>query len=91
MFYKNEELCIVLSPEGTRHLVTQWEKGFYYISKRTNVPIIAGYIDYIKKEIGVKGVIQETKNIKTVMQEINRYYQNAGAKHPENFSLDITY
>ena len=91
MFYNNEELCIVLSPEGTRHLVTQWEKGFYYISKRTNIPIIAGYIDYTKKEIGVKGVIQETKNIKTVMQETNGYYQNVRAKHPENFSLDITY
>ena len=24
-------------------------------------------------------------------EEINMYYQNAGAKHPENFSLDIAY
>ncbi|MCK4678162.1 MAG: 1-acyl-sn-glycerol-3-phosphate acyltransferase [Bacteroidales bacterium] len=85
----NEELCIALSPEGTRYLKTQWEKGFYYISKRTNVPIIAGYIDYTKKEIGIKGVIHETDNIKTVMQEINECYQNVGAKHPEKFSLDI--
>ncbi len=85
----NEELCIALSPEGTRYLKTHWEKGFYYISKRTNVPIIAGYIDYTKKEIGIKGVIHETDNIKTVMQEVNGYYQNVGAKHPGNFSLDI--
>ncbi len=89
LFYNNEELCIVLSPEGTRHKVTRWKKGFYYISKRTNVPIIVGYIDYTKKEIGIKGVIQETENIKKVMQEINGLYQYVGAKHPEKFSLDI--
>jgi len=89
IYNSNKEIHIVLSPEGTRMKNTKWKKGFYYISKRTNTPIIVGYIDYTKKEIGIKGVIQETENIKSVMQEINGYYQNVGAKHPENFSLDI--
>ena len=89
IFNSNKEFHIVLSPEGTRKKVTKWKKGFYYISKRTNVPIIAGYIDYSKKEIGIKGVIHETENIKSVIREINGYYQNVGAKHPERFSLNI--
>lgn len=84
----NKEIHIVLSPEGTRRKNTKWKKGFYYISKRSNVPIITGYIDYAKKEIGIKGVIHKTDNIHSVMQEINGYYKNVGAKHPANFALD---
>jgi len=65
------------------------EKRILSYSKKSKLPIIVSYIDYTKKEIGVKGVIHETENIKTVMQEINGYYKNVGAKHPEIFSLDI--
>jgi hypothetical protein len=84
---------IVMKPLGSIPVERKGKRNnlifFYYISKRTNVPIIVGYIDYTKKEIGIKGVIQETENIKKVMQEINGLYQYVGAKHPEKFSLDI--
>ncbi len=91
LFYNNEELCIVLSPEGTRHKVTRWEKGFYYISKRTNVPIIVGYIDYTKKEIGIKGVIKNISDMNNTMNVISKMYKNVNAKYPENFILDKRY
>ncbi|MCD4693630.1 MAG: 1-acyl-sn-glycerol-3-phosphate acyltransferase [Calditrichales bacterium] len=89
IFNSNKEIHIVLSPEGTRRKVNKWKKGFYYMAKEANVPIVIGYIDYKKKEIGIKGVIHETENIKSVIREINGYYQNVGAKHPERFSLNI--
>jgi len=91
LFNNNKELCIVLSPEGTRHLVTQWEKGFYYISKRTNVPIVVGYIDYKKKEIGIKGVIKNISDMNDTMNGISKMYKNVNAKYPENFILDKRY
>ena len=88
LFNNNEELCIVLSPEGTRHKVTRWEKGFYYISKRTNVPIVVSYLDYKKKEVGIKEVIRDTSDIKKTMKVINKMYKNLNPKYPENFTLD---
>ena len=56
IFSQNETLHIILSPEGQLAKTNHWKKGFYYMAKNANVPIIVGYIDYKKKEIGLKGM-----------------------------------
>lgn len=89
MFEKAKELHIIVSPEGTRKKVVQWNKGFYYMALKANVPIIVGYIDYKKKEIGIKGVIDNLENINAVMHQINSMYKDVTAKYPENFSLEL--
>jgi len=58
------------------------------MAEKANVPIVIGYIDYKKKELGIKGVITETNNILTTMTEINKMYKNVNAKYPENFATD---
>ena len=88
MFDKAKELHIIVSPEGTRKKVVQWNKGFYYMALKANVPIIVAYIDYKKKEIGIKGVIDNLENIDAVMHQINAMYKDVTAKYPENFSLE---
>ncbi|MFA4851500.1 MAG: 1-acyl-sn-glycerol-3-phosphate acyltransferase [Bacteroidales bacterium] len=89
MFNNARKLHIIISPEGTRKKVTKWNKGFYSIALRTNVPIVVGYIDYGKKEIGIKGIIDEIKDIDTVMQQINLLYKGVTAKYPDKFSLEL--
>jgi len=89
MLDNSNELHIVISPEGTRAKVIHWNKGFFYMASKANVPIIVGYIDYKKKEIGVKGVLENLDNIKTVMQPIGLMYKNVSAKYPEKFSLEL--
>jgi len=88
MLEKAQTLHIILSPEGAFAKVTKWNKGFYYMANKANVPIVVGYIDYKKKEIGIKGVIDEHENIKTVMAQIYTMYKDVTAKYPENFSLE---
>lgn len=85
----NKSLHIILSPEGTRKKVLKWNKGFYYIAFKAKVPIVVSYLDYQKKEIGIKGVIDDIENIETVMQQINLMYKDVTAKYPENFSLEL--
>ena len=58
------------------------------MAKGANVPIIVGYIDYKKKEVGIKGIIKNTKDMKETMIEINSLYKDVNAKHPNNFILD---
>ncbi|MDO9581180.1 MAG: hypothetical protein Q7J06_11570 [Bacteroidales bacterium] len=41
-----------------------------------------------KKEIGVKGVIENHDDINIIMQEINLLYKDVYGKYPERFSLD---
>jgi len=91
LFDKSRNLHIVLSPEGQLAKTDHWKKGFYYMANRANVPIIVGYIDYKKKEMGLKGVIQDTSDMKKTISEISQMYENVVAKHPENFILDKRY
>lgn len=88
VFKSNKNIHVVLSPEGTRRKVTNWKKGFYHIAKRANVPIVVGYIDFKKKEIGIKGVINNNNDINETMNEIGRMYKNVSAKYPADFILD---
>ncbi len=83
-----KELHIVISPEGQITKATKWKKGFYHMANRANVPIIVGYMDFRKKEVGIKGVIHDTSNLKSVMQQINEMYKNVSGKHNENFALE---
>jgi len=88
IFKQNETLHIILSPEGQLAKTDHWKKGFYYMAKNANVPIIVGYIDYKKKEIGVKGIISEINDLKEIMSIINNMYNDVSAKYPKNFALD---
>ena len=88
VFSANNELHIILSPEGQLDKTAHWKKGFYYMSTKANIPIVVGYIDYKKKEMGIKGVVRDTSDMKKTMKEINNMYKNVNAKYPENFTLD---
>lgn len=85
-----KELHIVVSPEGTRSKVTKWNKGFYYIAKKAKVPIVVGYIDYEKKEIGIKGIVDQIKDYESTITCINKMYENVLAKYPAKFSTNKT-
>jgi 1-acyl-sn-glycerol-3-phosphate acyltransferase len=78
---------VVLSPEGKLAKTNKWDKGFYYMASRANVPIIVASIDYKKKEIEIKGIIDSQQDINLMMQQINNMYKNVTAKYPEKFQL----
>lgn len=83
----SQSLHVIISPEGTRSKVTRWNKGFYLIALKSEVPIIVAFIDYKKKEIGIKGVINNLENYDEVIKTINSMYKNVCAKHPNNFAI----
>ena len=91
LFEESETLHIVLSPEGQLAKTDHWKKGFYYMANRANVPIVVAYIDYKKKEIGIKGVIKDTSNMKKTISEISQMYEGVVGKNSKNFLLDKRY
>jgi 1-acyl-sn-glycerol-3-phosphate acyltransferase len=88
MLDEKESLHIVISPEGQFAKTNKWNKGFYYMALKAKVPIIVGYLDYLRKEIGVKGVINNFESIESVMDQVNMMYTDVIAKYPEKFSLE---
>jgi len=86
----SQSLHIVLSPEGALAKTTRWDKGFYYMAHKAKVPVVVSYLDYHKKELGIRGVIRNLDNMNIVMDQINMMYSGVTAKYPESFSLDLT-
>ena len=87
MLNNSDELHIVMSPEGWIKKVSDWNKGFYYMAVKAQVPIIVASLDYKEKEMGVQGVIYDIGDYDSVIEQINGMYNGVRGKHPEQFVL----
>ena len=90
LFKENEELHIMVTPEGTRSKRTEWKTGFWYTAKAANVPILLGYLDYKHKVAGIGKIIYPT-NLEDDMRTMMQFYKDITPCHPERFSLDLRY
>lgn len=83
----HERMHAVISPEGAFALRPRWNDGFIYMAEKAEVPIIVGYIDYKRRELGVKGVIEGTYDKKNIYDRLREMYAGVTARYPETFSL----
>mgnify|MGYP002345474634 CR=1 FL=1 len=88
LFNNNDKLHLVICPEGQRAKTDRWKKGFFYMAINAKVPVVVGFIDYKKKELGIKGEIVSVEKFNDIMLQVNDYYKNVTAKYPERFSID---
>ncbi|MCC5921244.1 MAG: 1-acyl-sn-glycerol-3-phosphate acyltransferase [Cyclobacteriaceae bacterium] len=79
----NDEMMILVTPEGTRSYVPEWKSGFYYIAMEANVPILLGYLDYEKKVAGVGPAVMPSGNYEEDLEKIQSFYRNIKGKYPE--------
>jgi len=87
-YRKRDRFLLTITPEGTRSRVKRWKRGFYHIAKATQVPIVLGFIDYKKKELGILGSLHLLDNEDADLEKIRKVYENIGAKHPERYNKD---
>ncbi len=84
---KEDKFLLCITPEGTRSPNTEWKKGFYWIAKGANIPILLYAADYEKKLIKCTKQIIADGNIDAQMQEIKDYYIGCKGKHPDKFVM----
>lgn len=87
MFTENDSMMLTIAPEGTRKLTKRWKMGFYYIALQAKVPILLCFIDYEKKIAGIGAPFYPTGDIEKDFKEIEDFYRDIKAKHPERFNL----
>ena len=58
------------------------------MATKAKVPIVVGYMDYTKKEIGIKGIVEVIESFNDTMLKISDMYKDVKGKNPENFALD---
>lgn len=73
-YRENDELIVLIPPEGTRAKVDRWKTGFYHIAKNANVPILLGYVDSENKVAGFADFYTPTGNLEEDMVEIRKFY-----------------
>ncbi|MEA2101696.1 MAG: lysophospholipid acyltransferase family protein [Thermodesulfobacteriota bacterium] len=85
-FEKNENLVIIVPPEGTRGKVSYWKTGFYRIASGAGVPIVLGFLDYRKKAGGIGPTIYPSGDMDLDMKEIRSFYGEIAGKYPDKTS-----
>lgn len=87
LFKQRNQLCLAVTPEGTRKANPNWKKGFYYIALNAQVPVMLFGLDYSRKIIECTKSFIPTGDYDKDITEIKQYFQNYKGKHPENFTI----
>lgn len=83
-FSQQENLVVLIPPEGTRSKVAKWKTGFYHIANNAGVPILMGYVDATRKEAGFADFFYPTGDIDTDMKAILAFYADKKGLRAEN-------
>ncbi|HOY39596.1 MAG TPA: 1-acyl-sn-glycerol-3-phosphate acyltransferase [Bacteroidales bacterium] len=89
LFDEKPGLAIAITPEGTRKKTNHWKKGFIFVAKAAQVPIVIGFINYKTKELGVLGVMDYNGDEDEIMNNFKRKFIGMEGKHPEKFITGI--
>jgi 1-acyl-sn-glycerol-3-phosphate acyltransferase len=83
-FEQNENICMCITPEGTRAKSDHWKTGYYRLALEANVPVGLGFMDYGAKRVGIERWITLSGNEEADLQMLREYYADKKACYPEN-------
>ncbi|MDB6060731.1 MAG: Phospholipid/glycerol acyltransferase [Verrucomicrobiaceae bacterium] len=73
-FKQCEQLVVLIPPEGTRTKVERWKSGFYYVAAGAGVPLLLGFIDASRRQIGFGPFFYPTGDYAADLIEIQKFY-----------------
>ena len=79
---KADRFILTIAPEGTRHQVSDWKRGFYHIAKNSGIPIVMAVVDGKKKTVRVGQVFQPTEDAEADMKTIKGYFEGVVGINP---------
>ena len=82
-----DQMILIIPAEGTRSYSKEWKSGFYHIANTAKVPIILGFLDFGKKEVGFIDEFNPTGDYEKDLKNIQKKYVGITPKHPELYSL----
>ena len=79
------QFIIALAPEGTRKKVDHWRSGFYRIAQAADVPIVAVWFDWSRREIGINPPMRVTGDLASDVAALQALFRPAMARNPKSF------
>ena len=87
---QRDRMIVAIPAEGTRARVKVWRKGFYLIAKGANVPIVMGFVDFKRKEVGFSSPIYLTEDFDEDMKKIQIFFKEKTPRYPEKYNTQIS-
>jgi 1-acyl-sn-glycerol-3-phosphate acyltransferase len=79
---KSDHFILTIAPEGTRHHVSEWKRGFYHIAKGAGIPIVMAQVDGKNKIVHVGQIFHLTENMEADMKSIQDYFAGVVGINP---------
>lgn len=76
LFRARDELVVLIPPEGTRAKVERWKSGFYHVAAGAGVPILLGFVDASRKELGFGPLFYPTQDYAADLLKIQEFYRD---------------
>ncbi|WP_346837395.1 1-acyl-sn-glycerol-3-phosphate acyltransferase [Microbulbifer sp. SAOS-129_SWC] len=88
-YRQRDSLVIAVPPEGTRGAAERWKTGFYHIARGAAVPVVCGFIDFPKKEVGLGPVMQMGENLAAELARLGEFYAGKIGKFPQRYTPPV--
>jgi 1-acyl-sn-glycerol-3-phosphate acyltransferase len=75
-------MYLAIAPAGTRKKRDYWKSGFYHMALQADVPLICGFLDYKRKEGGIRAIIHPTGDARIDMDRVREVYAGVEGKYP---------
>ena len=72
--HKAENFILTIAPEGTRHHVTEWKRGFYHIARGAGIPIVLAVVDGKHKTVRIGQIFHPTEDMEADMKVIKEFF-----------------
>jgi 1-acyl-sn-glycerol-3-phosphate acyltransferase len=82
VYNKAEKFILVIAPEGTRHQVADWKRGFYHIAVGAGVPIVLAVVDGKHKTVHIGQVFHPTGDMEADMKRIKGVFDGITGIRP---------
>ena len=79
---ESSRFTLTIAPEGTRHHVQEWKRGFYHIAKGAGIPIVIAVVDGKHKTVRVGQVFQPTEDMEADMKTIRGFFKGMVGINP---------
>lgn len=79
---KSHNFILTITPEGTRHYVSEWKMGFYHIAKKAGIPVVMAMVDGKNKAVRIGQVFHPTENVEADMKAIKGFFDGIVGINP---------
>ena len=81
-FERRKRFYLAIAPEGTRRATSELKSGFYRLALAAGVPLGCAYIDYSRREAGIRHYLTLSGDEAADLQQIAQVYAGRHGKHP---------